>query len=85
VLDRPGTALSAAAQLAQAGVEPTSNGNGGIGVTIALLEEVPVASLVLRPDLVIELSERPADVATTDIVEEWGMQSFPASDPPANW
>ena len=20
-----------------------------------------------------------------DIVEEWGMQSFPASDPPANW
>jgi hypothetical protein len=22
---------------------------------------------------------------TTDIVEEWGMQSFPASDPPMNW
>jgi hypothetical protein len=21
----------------------------------------------------------------SDIVEEWGMQSFPASDPPANW
>ena len=21
----------------------------------------------------------------TDIVEEWGIQSFPASDPPANW
>ena len=20
-----------------------------------------------------------------DIVEEWGVQSFPASDPPANW
>jgi hypothetical protein len=20
-----------------------------------------------------------------DIVEEWGMQSFPASDPPMNW
>ena len=20
-----------------------------------------------------------------DIVHEWGMQSFPASDPPANW
>ena len=20
-----------------------------------------------------------------DLVDEWGMQSFPASDPPANW
>jgi hypothetical protein len=20
-----------------------------------------------------------------DIVDEWGLQSFPASDPPANW
>ena len=26
-----------------------------------------------------------ADDAAHDIVEEWGMQSFPASDPPSNW
>jgi len=28
---------------------------------------------------------RHVDRYSTDIVDEWGTQSFPASDPPANW
>jgi hypothetical protein len=39
---------------------------------------------VTRPDtplLVAVASDRDFDV----IVDEWGAQSFPASDPPANW
>jgi len=30
-------------------------------------------------------TQRAATDAIADIVEEWGRQSFPASDPPANW
>jgi hypothetical protein len=29
--------------------------------------------------------DAPAWDPTWDIVDQWGAQSFPASDPPANW
>jgi len=31
------------------------------------------------------LPGRDIDRYSTDIVDQWGTQSFPASDPPANW
>ena len=33
----------------------------------------------------IRVVRKPAPVDHMDIVEQWGHQSFPASDPPANW
>ncbi len=32
-----------------------------------------------------DATEAPAWDSTWDIVDQWGAQSFPASDPPANW
>jgi hypothetical protein len=32
-----------------------------------------------------ETSQTEAGWCPQDIVEEWGLQSFPASDAPANW
>jgi uncharacterized protein (UPF0210 family) len=49
-----------------------------------------VRTAVLEPTrvVIVDLSVSPPAERGTgriDIVEEWGIQSFPASDPPANW
>jgi hypothetical protein len=42
-----------------------------------------------RTSHVVPIVRQPEEVRSVpvpvDIVEEWGLQSFPASDPPANW
>jgi hypothetical protein len=35
----------------------------------------------VREDPAVDTAAAPP----TDIVHQWGVQSFPASDPPANW
>jgi hypothetical protein len=42
-------------------------------------------SSVPTPEAVPVGNDQEADRRTQDIVEEWGLQSFPASDAPANW
>ena len=41
----------------------------------------PDAGIHIEPDV----KEKETDWCPQDIVEEWGLQSFPASDAPANW
>ncbi len=54
-------------------------------MTLALPTQVsvPRGMVELRPES--RSSRRIATDARPDVVDEWGRQSFPASDPPANW
>jgi hypothetical protein len=63
---------------------------------LAIGETAVLLTLPRRPDvlsLAHELlpagsvigAEAEPGALPADIVEEWGLQSFPASDPPANW
>lgn len=49
----------------------------------------PVPPLLVSPvaSRLVEIVVEPVggDDVAPDIVQEWGEQSFPASDPPSNW
>ena len=56
-------------------------------LTLTRPAELPSRPLPLRVTGVLEpRPEAASPVAPPfDVVEEWGMASFPASDPPSNW
>jgi hypothetical protein len=43
------------------------------------------AAQVTQPPAPASAALEGVDDPGPDIVDEWGLQSFPASDPPSNW
>jgi hypothetical protein len=60
-------------------VEPRESEEGADMTTVLTREAQPEVTVLRVP----AEPRRPAP--PIDIVEQWGVESFPASDPPANW
>src|SRR3954469_13457609 len=51
----------------------------------AVLIRAPRPAEAQHPPVFPGVGDSPTTHVRHDIVEEWGVQSFPASDPPSNW
>jgi hypothetical protein len=57
-----------------------------VQLTLTRVPEPRIAQLELMDLPVAPVASTGTEQASpVDIVDEWGIQSFPASDPPANW
>ena len=68
--------------------EPVVSGDGASEPNVCSWPRLAGPPPQIQADRGAEPADRSAQVfdwLPQDIVEEWGLQSFPASDPPANW
>jgi hypothetical protein len=54
-------------------------------VSCAAPSRTTEAAAARRGSTVEGMRSAPVASPPIDVVEQWGVQSFPASDPPANW